>query len=273
MLVVWGPELIKIYNDRYREMLGADKHPEALGRPVREVWPEIWDEIGPMFEQVIDTQVPTFDHHGRLVIERNGFPEEAFFTWSYSPLYDDDGSVGGVLDVVVETTDQVDGRTPLLGGHRARAATCCGPRASPTPASPPPEPSPGGRPTSGPPTSTCASAASPRSWPRTGGPRRRRCRRRCSPRCIAGGEVVLLGQASCPTGPPRTRSCPSGGRPTTGPGACWWPRSTRRSRSTTGSACSSTWSPPRSARPSTTRCAATVSSASTGRSTRPCRRR
>ncbi len=126
MLVVWGPDLIKIYNDRYREILGADKHPDALGRPVREVWPEIWDEIGPMFRTVIDTQVPTFDHHGRLIIERDGFPEEAFFTWSYSPLYDDDGSVGGVLDVVVETTDQVMAErrfsaVTALGRHLLRA--------------------------------------------------------------------------------------------------------------------------------------------------------
>ena len=126
MLVVWGPELTKIYNDRYSEILGSAKHPEALGRPVREVWPEIWGDIGPMFQQVIETQIPTFDHHGRLLIERNGFPEEAFFTWSYSPLYDDDGSVGGVLDVVVETTDQVMAErrfsaVTALGRHLLRA--------------------------------------------------------------------------------------------------------------------------------------------------------
>jgi hypothetical protein len=126
MLVVWGPDLVKIYNDRYREILGADKHPEALGRPVRDVWPEIWDEIGPMLRRVIDTQVPTFDHHGRLVIERDGFPEECYFTWSYGALYDDDGSVGGVLDVVVETTDQVMAErrfsaVTALGRHLLRA--------------------------------------------------------------------------------------------------------------------------------------------------------
>ena len=128
MLVVWGPDLIKIYNDRYRELLGSAKHPGALGRPARDVWPEIWDEIGPRLQEVIDTQVPTFDHHGRLVIERNGFPEEAFFTWSYGALYDDDGSVGGVLDVVVETTDQVLAERRLsavsaLGRELLRAAS------------------------------------------------------------------------------------------------------------------------------------------------------
>ena len=107
MLVVWGPDLIKIYNDRYVDILGAEKHPAALGRPAREVWPEIWDEIGPMFASVTASGVPTFVDHGRLVIDRSGFPEECFFTWSYSAIYDDDGTLGGVLDVVTETTHQV----------------------------------------------------------------------------------------------------------------------------------------------------------------------
>lgn len=110
MLVVWGPELIKIYNDGYRPILGADKHPRALGAPAREVWQEIWDEIGPMFAKVLETGEATWDEHGRLVIERNGFPEECYFTWGYSPLPDDDGTIAGVLDVVYETTDEVIAR-------------------------------------------------------------------------------------------------------------------------------------------------------------------
>jgi len=113
MLVLWGPDLVKIYNDRYRLLLGTEKHPAALGRPVRDVWPEIWDEIGPMLDAVMTTEQPTFHEHARLVVERNGFPEEAFFTWSYSPLYDDDGSIGGVLDVVVETTEEVQAQRRL----------------------------------------------------------------------------------------------------------------------------------------------------------------
>jgi len=110
MLVVWGPDLIKIYNDGYRPILGADKHPWALGAPVREVWAEIWDEIGPMFAQVLETGVPTWSEHGMLIIERNGFAEECYFTWGYSPLPDDDGSIAGVLDVVYETTEEVVSR-------------------------------------------------------------------------------------------------------------------------------------------------------------------
>jgi len=107
MLVLWGPELIKIYNDGYRPVLGADKHPSALGRPVRDVWSEIWDEIGPLLDDVVATGEPSWTEHGRLLVERNGFLEEGFFTWSYSCLYDDDGTVGGVLDVCSETTDQI----------------------------------------------------------------------------------------------------------------------------------------------------------------------
>ncbi|HWL45094.1 MAG TPA: SpoIIE family protein phosphatase [Ilumatobacter sp.] len=106
MLVVWGPELISIYNDGYRPILGRDKHPWALGIPARDVWPEVWHYIGPLFESVIDTGRPTWEQDRRLVVERNGFPEETYFTFSYSPLFDR-GEVGGVLDLVVETTSQV----------------------------------------------------------------------------------------------------------------------------------------------------------------------
>jgi hypothetical protein len=107
MLVVWGPDLVKIYNDGYRPMLGRDKHPAALGAPARDVWPEIWDVVGPMFHDVMETGVPTWHEHEPLMIERNGFMEECFFMWSYSPLFDDDGSIGGVLDVVTESTGAV----------------------------------------------------------------------------------------------------------------------------------------------------------------------
>ncbi len=106
MLVVWGPELIQIYNDGYRPMLG-DKHANALGRPAGEVWSEVWDVVGPMFESVITTAVPTWEECQSLIVDRHGYAEECFFQYSYSPIYDDDGTVGGVLDVVTETTAAV----------------------------------------------------------------------------------------------------------------------------------------------------------------------
>lgn len=60
VLVVWGPQLIKIYNDAYRVMLGREKHPRALGAPAAEIWPEVWDIIGPLFDSVMSTGEPTW---------------------------------------------------------------------------------------------------------------------------------------------------------------------------------------------------------------------
>lgn len=104
LLLLWGPDLIKIYNDPYGEMVGPDKHPRALGQPAREIWPEIWDVIGPMFESVMTTGTATWSEHETLLIERRGFTEECFFHWSYSPLYDEAGNIAGILDISVETT-------------------------------------------------------------------------------------------------------------------------------------------------------------------------
>jgi GAF domain-containing protein len=104
LLLLWGPDLIKIYNDEYGEMVGPDKHPRALGRPAREVWREIWDVIGPMFESVMTTGQATWSEHETLLIERRGFVEECFFHWSYSPLFDEAGDIAGILDISVETT-------------------------------------------------------------------------------------------------------------------------------------------------------------------------
>ncbi len=107
MLVVWGDDLVKIYNDGYRPMLGSEKHPRALGAPAADVWPEIWDVIGPMFRGVMATGEPTWNDHTMLELHRNGYAEECWFVWSYSPIWDDDGTIGGVLDVVRETTEEV----------------------------------------------------------------------------------------------------------------------------------------------------------------------
>ncbi|WP_404389091.1 ATP-binding protein [Humibacillus xanthopallidus] len=108
MLVCWGPDLVMIYNDGYRALLGAEKHPGAWARPVREVWPEIWDEIGPMFDGVVEGGPSTWVEDGLLVVDRFGFPEEAYFTWSYGAIHDDSGDrVVGVLNVATEVTGKV----------------------------------------------------------------------------------------------------------------------------------------------------------------------
>ncbi|TSC26598.1 ATP-binding protein [Corallococcus sp. Z5C101001] len=106
MMVFWGPELVKLYNDAYRPMLGG-KHPWAMGHPGREVWAEIWDIIGPLIEDVRGEARATLSENQRLLLERDGFLEETYFTFSYSPVRDESGGVGGVLDTAVETTSQV----------------------------------------------------------------------------------------------------------------------------------------------------------------------
>jgi len=103
----WGPELRLLYNDAWRPVLGATKHPQALGAPGREVWPEIWHIIGPMFAQVLATGRATWEDDQLLVLDRYGYLEEAYFTYSYSPIGLDSGEVGGVFAAVNETTERV----------------------------------------------------------------------------------------------------------------------------------------------------------------------
>ncbi len=113
VFVWWGPELIMLYNDAYRQMLGA-KHPRSLGQRARECWAEIWHVIGPMLEAVMSRAESTFSENLMLPLERNGFPEECYFTFSYSPIRHEEGGVAGVFCSVVETTSQV------LAGRRTR---------------------------------------------------------------------------------------------------------------------------------------------------------
>jgi signal transduction histidine kinase len=113
ILVWWGPELVMLYNDAYRPMLGATKHPQAMGCAGREVWPEIWPIIGPMLEGVLTKGEATWSDDQVLLADRNGFLEECYFTFSYSPIRDESGSVGGVFSAVTETTGRVLGERRL----------------------------------------------------------------------------------------------------------------------------------------------------------------
>jgi PAS domain S-box-containing protein len=117
MAVRWGPELVMIYNDAYASLLGG-KHPRAFGRPLRETWPEIWDELGALHHAILHGENDGFfaeDH--RWVIQRYGAPAEAFFTISYSPIPDPAAprGVGGVLATCVETTARVRDEERLRG--------------------------------------------------------------------------------------------------------------------------------------------------------------
>jgi PAS domain S-box-containing protein len=101
----WGPDLLQIYNDGYREILG-DKHPAALGKPVLWTWSEIERDIRPLFERVMSGETVYFEDF-RLEVVRFGAVQEAFFTFSYSPVIVEEGVVGGALVNCFETTEQV----------------------------------------------------------------------------------------------------------------------------------------------------------------------
>jgi len=123
MFVWWGRELVAIYNDAYRAII-ADKHPQALGQSGSETWAEIWDVIGPMVEHVFSTGEATWSENQRLFLARQGFLEETYFTFSYSPILDGSNTVRGIYATVAETTGQVLGERRLrtLGDLAARTA-------------------------------------------------------------------------------------------------------------------------------------------------------
>ena len=106
MWMAWGPELTFLYNDAYRPTLGI-KHPWALGNPADRVWAEIWRDIGPRIDSVLRTGEATYEEGLLLFLERSGFPEETYHTFSYSPLHDDGGKVNGMLCVVTEETERI----------------------------------------------------------------------------------------------------------------------------------------------------------------------
>ncbi|WP_461110289.1 SpoIIE family protein phosphatase [Streptomyces calidiresistens] len=109
MWMAWGPELTFFCNAAYRRDTLGQKYPWALGRPAGEVWAEIWNDIGPRIDTVLATGEATWDEALRLFLERSGYPEESYHTFSYSPLRDDTGAVVGMLCVVSEDTERVIG--------------------------------------------------------------------------------------------------------------------------------------------------------------------
>lgn len=112
MVIWWGKELILLYNDAWRPILGS-KHPKALGRPGQAVWAEIWDIIGVQLESVLKTGQATWSDDFLLPVDRHGYLEEAYFTYSYSPIFSETGKVGGAFTAVTETTQRVLGERRL----------------------------------------------------------------------------------------------------------------------------------------------------------------
>ncbi|MBM7116393.1 ATP-binding protein [Archangium primigenium] len=106
IVLYWGPTRALIYNDAWSPVPGQ-KHPWALGRPGTEVWAEIWDIIGPMFDHVMDTGEATWSEDQLLPLHRFGYTEECYFYYSYSPVRGEDGRVEGIFTAVTETTYRV----------------------------------------------------------------------------------------------------------------------------------------------------------------------
>lgn len=112
MWMGWGDQLTFVYNDAYQPTLGV-KHPWALGQPAQQVWAEIWPVIGPRVEAVRQTGEATWDEALLLFLERSGYTEESYHTFSYSPLANDDGQTAGMLCVVTEVTERILGERRL----------------------------------------------------------------------------------------------------------------------------------------------------------------
>jgi signal transduction histidine kinase/DNA-binding response OmpR family regulator/serine phosphatase RsbU (regulator of sigma subunit) len=122
MLIAWGRELVQIYNDAYIPIYGS-KHPRSFGELFAETWSEIYDVIGPMAHGVLDTGQATWSDDALLLIDRLGFQEDTYFTFSYSPIFDATGSVGGMLSTAIETTERVlDARRMRAIGDLASSA-------------------------------------------------------------------------------------------------------------------------------------------------------
>jgi PAS fold len=124
MAILWGPDYAFLYNDAFRPMMGQ-KHPWALGRSCREVFPESWDFAGPLFDRVMTQGHDATTLTDQLfLINRNNYLEECYFASSYSPIPDDKGDVGGALTIALETTERVleDRRRQVLRDLASRTA-------------------------------------------------------------------------------------------------------------------------------------------------------
>jgi signal transduction histidine kinase len=121
----WGPERWMFYNDAYRPFLGETKHPQFLGRPGQECWAEIWDIIGPMMEQVIETGEATWSEDFLLLLHRSGYLEETYYTFSYSPIRDESGRPSGIFNACTDGTGRVlsDRRMKMLREMAVGATT------------------------------------------------------------------------------------------------------------------------------------------------------
>jgi len=106
MFVWWGEQFINLYNDAYKTIVGG-KHPEALGQPASLVWREIWDQVYPRARSAMSMNEGTYDEALLLIMERHGYAEETYYTFSYSPVPNDQGGTGGILCANTDDTQRI----------------------------------------------------------------------------------------------------------------------------------------------------------------------
>jgi PAS domain S-box-containing protein len=107
MWISWGKDAAFLYNDAYIQVLSLAKHPGALGKPTTEVWPEIWDIIGPLIDKVYQKGEASFQDDVRFLMNRGDFIEETYYSFSYSPIRDESGAVAGLFCPTTEVTPKV----------------------------------------------------------------------------------------------------------------------------------------------------------------------
>jgi PAS domain S-box-containing protein len=112
IILFWGREYVALYNEAYAPSIGL-KHPDAFGRPARDYWSELWEDLKPLLDQVMERGLPVFLKDRPFYIERHGHPETVTFDIAYSAVTIADGSVGGVLCIVSETTERTRGEQQL----------------------------------------------------------------------------------------------------------------------------------------------------------------
>jgi signal transduction histidine kinase len=122
MVIWWGPELLMLYNDAWRPILGETKHPHGLGRPGKDSWRETWPVVGAQFQRALEGAA-SWSEDLLLASDRHGYLEEAYFTYSHGPLMDASGTIVGVLSVVSETTNRVLNERRLQTLTRLSAST------------------------------------------------------------------------------------------------------------------------------------------------------
>jgi two-component sensor histidine kinase len=112
----WGEDLLQFHNDSYAPMLG-NRVDTSVGRPFQEIWADVWDDVYPFIQTALGGE-GTWQENLPLILNRNGYEEQTYFTFSYSPLYDDDGTIAGLLNTVTETTQAVTDRMALEEAYR-----------------------------------------------------------------------------------------------------------------------------------------------------------